>query len=232
MRRLFKITISAAFLATAACNAGIIYEVSLDTSGLVGNSNAPFALDFQLTSGDTSSGVANSATLSLFTFGAGGSAGIGNPFPNSGNASGDLVSIVTLNTSGGSFFNEFSQYFTPGSVLTFQLDVTNNPQPGGTPDEFTLQLIDDTLGEIPTTDPSGSDSLVIIDLTGGTLAPEVYTTNGDGVTITPVLSPATSAVPEPSAFWLAATVLPLVLRNRQLRLRNTDPELRRCSHRC
>jgi hypothetical protein len=67
--------------------------------------------------------------------------------------------------------NEFSQYFTPGNMLTFELDLTNNPQPGGTPDEFTFQLIDNTLDEVSTTDPSGSDSLMIIDLTGSMLAP-------------------------------------------------------------
>lgn len=209
MRRLFILSIGFAVLAAATCKADAIYDVSLDTSGLIGNANAPFALDFQLTSGDTTSGVVNTATLSLFTFGGGGNAGTGNPFAKSGNITGDLGSTVTLNTSGGTFFTEFSQYFTPGSLLTFQLDLTNNPQPGGTPDEFTFQLIDNTLGEISTTDPSGSNSLVIIDLTGGPLAPAINTTNGDDVTTTPQVSSATSAVPEPSAFWLIALMLSL-----------------------
>jgi hypothetical protein len=176
----------------------------------VGNAYAPFALDFQLTSGDTSSGVVNTATLSSFTFGTGGGSGTGNPFANSGNASGDLGSTVTLNTSGGSFFNEFSQYFTPGSLLSFQLDLTNNLQSSGTPDEFTFQLIDNTLGGIPTTDPSGSNSLVIIDLTG-TLDPQIFPTNGDGVSVAPVVSSPTSAVPEPASVWLLAPVLLLAL---------------------
>jgi hypothetical protein len=211
MRRLFILTISAALLAAATCKADIIYDVSFDTSGLVGNVNTPFAVDFQLTSGDTTNGVVNTATLSSFAFGAGGSAGTGNPFTNSGNASGDLGSTVTLNTSGGSFFNEFSQYFTPGSMLTFQLDLTNNPQSSGTPDEFTFQLIDNTLVEISTTDPSGSNSLVIIDLTGGALQPEIFTANGDGVTIAPRLSSPTSAIPEPSIAWLVESVLLLAL---------------------
>ena len=80
MRRLFILTIWASLLAAATCKANIIYDVSLDTSGLAGNVNGPFAVDFQLTSGDTTSGVVNTATLSSFTFGTGGSAGIGNPF--------------------------------------------------------------------------------------------------------------------------------------------------------
>jgi hypothetical protein len=212
MGRLFILTIWAVLLAATTCKAGTIYDISLDTSSLIGNANAPFALDFQLTSGDTTSGVVNTAILSLFTFGASGSAGLGSPFPNSGNASGDLGSTVTLDTSGATFFNEFSQYFAPGSMLAFQLDLTNTPQSSGTPDEFTFQLIDNTLAEIPTTDPTGSGSLAIIDLTGGTLQPEIFTTNGDGVTIQPqVSSPASGSSPEPSTAWLVAPVLLVAL---------------------
>lgn len=212
MRRSFIFTIWATLLIAAACEADVICDVSLDTSGLVGNVNGPFAVDFQLTSGDTTSGVVNTATVSSFAFGTGGSAGTGNPFLNSGNTSGDLGSTVTVTTSGGTFFNEFSQYFMPGSLLTFQIDLTNNPQSSGTPDEFTFQLIDNTLNEISTTDPSGSNSLIIVDLTGEMLEPEIFTANGDGVTITPQVSSPTSAVPEPSAFWLVAVALLLAVR--------------------
>jgi hypothetical protein len=210
--RLFTLAIGAFLLGAAStCKADTIFDVSLDTTGLVGNANFPFALDFQLTSGDTTSGVVNTATLSLFTFAAGGSEGVGSPFANSGNASGSLGSTVVLDTSGSSFFNEFSQYFTPGSLLTFQIDLTNNTQPSGAPDEFTFQLIDDSLNEVPTTDPSGSNSLAIIDLTGGTLGSEIYTTNGDGITITPELSPQTFVAPEPSTVWFVAPVMLLAL---------------------
>jgi hypothetical protein len=196
---------------TAPCFGDIIYNVMINTDSLIGNANAPFALDFQLTSGDTASGVFNSAILSGFQFGVGGSSGNRSPFPNSGNASGTLESIVTLSTSNGTFFNEFSQYFNPGNVLTFQLDLTNNVQPAGTPDEFTLQLIDQTLNEISTTDPSGSNSLAVIDLTGAGLQPQIYITNGDGVTILPELSTSTSPVPEPATFGTLAIALSALL---------------------
>jgi hypothetical protein len=93
----------------------VIYSVTLNTAPLIGNANAPFALDFQLTSGNTTSAVENTASLSQFNVGTGGSAGTGRPFPNSGNASGNLASTVTLSTSGGTFFSEFSQDFTPGN---------------------------------------------------------------------------------------------------------------------
>ena len=194
-------------IASVLCYGDTVYDVSLDTASLVDNSNAPFALDFQLTSGNTGSGVVNTATLSQFNFGTGGRAAAGSPFPNSGNASGDLTSTVTLNTSAGSFFNEFSQNFTAGDTLTFRLDLTNNAQPPPTPDEFTFQLIDKSNAEIPTTDPSGSNSLVVIDLTGSELRPQVYTTSGDGVRITPQVSSQVSSVPEPESMWLSGLAL-------------------------
>jgi hypothetical protein len=205
MTRLLNI-VAICLIAAAAKADVFVYDVSLNTSPLVGNPNGPFALDFQLTSGDTTSGVVNSAALSLFAFGAGGSAGTGNPFSNSGNASGNLGSSVALSTAGGTFFSEFSQYFTPGSSLNFQLSLTNSPQPTGTPDEFTFQLIDNTLGEVSTTDPSGSDSLIIIDLTGPGASPQIFTTDGDGITITPQLATVGSTVPEPSGIWLCVPV--------------------------
>jgi hypothetical protein len=196
MKRLAIIFLGLLTALSAPCKADVIYSVTLNTAPLIGNANAPFALDFQLTSGDTATGVVNTATLSEFQFGIGGSAGTGNPFSNSGNASGALSSIVKLNTSGSVFFNEFSQYFTPGSKFTFQLDLSNHPQPTPTPDEFTFQLIDKTSNEVSTTDPSGSNSLLVIDLTGVALQPQVYTTNGDAIAIAAQIA-SVSAAPEP-----------------------------------
>ena len=194
-------------------------HITLDTTPLIGNANAPFALDFQLTSGDTTTGVVNTATLSQFQFGIGGGAATGNPFSNSGNASGTLGSTVKLNTSGSVFFNEFSEYFKPGSKVTFQLDLTNHPQPASTPDEFTFQLIDKTSNEVSTTDPSGSNSLLVIDLTGIALQPQVYTTNGDGIAISAQITPAASASPEPGTKLLligAAALLAALRRWRRI----------------
>jgi hypothetical protein len=219
--RLIILAIGAFLSVDFICQANTIFNLSLDTSGLVGNANDPFALDFQFSSGDTTSGVSNTATLSLFAFGAGGSAGVGNPFPNSGNASGDVGSTVVLNTSGGSFFNEFSQNIAPGSMLSFQINLTNNPQSSGTPDEFTFQLIDNTLSGISTTDPSGSSSLVIIDLTGGTLTPRIFSTNGDSVAITPHVSLSQTEVPEPASVWLLAPTLLATLWFVRKRVPNT-----------
>ena len=189
------------------CSADTIYQVALNTTSLVGNADAPFAIDFQLNSGNTSSGVVNRALLSQFSFGTGGNPGSGRPFPNSGNSSGSLASTVSLSTTGGSFFDEFSQYFTPGDNLSFALDLTTNAQSSASPDEFTFELIDKTGGQISTTDPSGSGALIVIDITGVNLQPQVYTTDGDGVTITPQIAAQVSSVPEPPAKGFLATVV-------------------------
>jgi hypothetical protein len=207
--------LAAAFVLSGSCYGATIYNVTLTTSALISNSAGPFALDFQLTSGDTSTGVVNTASLSDFNFGSGGNAGVGSPFPNSGNASGSLGSGVSLNTN-GSFFNEFSQYFTPGNQLTFQLTLTGNIQPS-VPDEFSFQLIDATSTEVPTSDPSGGDSVFLINIANSTPAAQIYSTAGDGVTVTPVLSLVGSQAPEPSAALLAGAgfvLLGLVRRQR------------------
>lgn len=206
---------------TCCAGADILYNVSLDSAPLVGNSSSPFALNFQLTSGDPNSGVVNAVTLSRFSFGTG-SPIAGSPFPHSGNVSGDLGSSVELNTSGGTFFSEFSQYFAPGASVTFQLVLTTNSQTSAIPDEFTFQLIDRTHNEVSTTDPSGSNSLIVIDLIGSSLSPQTYTASGDGLTITPVLS---GTVPEPSTLILVAIILAsaAILRHKPQAHRKSHP---------
>ena len=204
----FAFTCLALFLGAARlCDADTIYNVTLNTAPLVGNPNGPFALDFELTDGNSNSTVVNTATLSHFTFGTGGSAGTGTPQPNSGHVSGNLTSGANLSTSGGSFFNEFSQNFNPGTALSFQLDLTNNAQTGGTPDEFSFYILDGT-SSIPTVDPGGS--LFYVDLTGGTLSPHIFAANGDGVTIMPQLT-AVTPVPEPASSLLVLSAAALLL---------------------
>lgn len=205
--------LAGALVLSGSCYGSAIYDITLATSSLVSNSAGPFALDFQLISGDTTTGVVNTASLTDFSFGNGGSAGTGSPFVNSGNVSGNLASAISLNTS-NSFFNEYSQYFTPGNQLTFQLTLTGNIQPS-TPDEFSFQLIDGTSTEVSTSDPSGGNSLFTIDITDSAPVALAYALTGDGLNIVPLVSPATSAAPEPPALLLlsaAGFVLAFVRR--------------------
>jgi hypothetical protein len=48
------------------------------------------------------------------------------------------------------FFNQFIQEFTPGSTLSFDVQMTTNVDAGPTPDAFSFAILDRTLAEIPT----------------------------------------------------------------------------------
>src|SRR2546427_13289286 len=92
------------------CRASIIgYDISMNTSPLIGHAAAPFSLAFQFTDGSGAGDANNSIVLSNFLFGIGGSA-VGSP-TLFGDATGSLASGITLTDS--SFFNAFTQQFTP-----------------------------------------------------------------------------------------------------------------------
>lgn len=185
-----------------------VWNVSLDTSQLAANyGGGPFGLDFELigTSGNT-------VTLSNFTFG-GGSAGPGSAFVTGG-TSGDLGSSVSLNDS-SAFFSDFNQQFTPGATLSFTVDSTLvAPGPGGTPDSFSMVIFtgydpvngyNPYLGTggtpIPTTDPSGADTFLTLNINGpgATTLAGYPAANGD----VPITIMTAGAVPEPSSVVLA-----------------------------
>lgn len=180
----------------AACDADLIFDVTLNTIPLIGDSAAPFYLDFQLNDG---SGIAfgnNTATLSNFDFGGGAAAGPPNP---TGGASGDLTTSVTISDT--EFLNEFYQEFTPGATLKFRVQLTTNDEGGPTPDQFSFAILDNSLSQIPTTDIGGA--LFTVDLAAN---PSISTFSN--VTLG---APNLSAVPEPSSalmLGLAALMLP------------------------
>lgn len=121
------------------------YSVNLNTSSLMGHPAGPFFLEFQLTDGSGLDDANNTAILSNFSFGAG--SAVGSP-TLTGGASGSLSSSVTLTDS--SFFNQFIQQFTPGTVLSFTLALTTNVDSGPTPDLLSFSILDKTGIEIPT----------------------------------------------------------------------------------
>src|SRR6185369_10041485 len=105
--------------ASTAVAAPIAFHVQVNTASLIGSSDAPFALDFQLNGG---SPLGNVAFISNFSFG-GGAATTNPPATGFGLASGNLTSGVTLKDSSASFFNEFYQGFTPGTILSFDVSL-------------------------------------------------------------------------------------------------------------
>lgn len=157
----------------------------LDTSALIGNPEGPFSIAMLFTDGSGTGDGNNTVTLSNFAFG-GGSAG-----PVSllvGGASGDLTSSVSLSDT--SFFNEFISSFTPGTKLSFLLNLTTN-QEIPAPDEFSLLLLRGNGSPVPTADPSGLNSLLTVEISSSQ----------------PTVTTFPLAIREPATFLLLATAL-------------------------
>jgi hypothetical protein len=132
------------------------YQFTLNTAPLVSSAAGPFSLDFQLNDGSGTNDGNNTATLSNFSFGAGG-APVG-AASLIGGASGNLSSTVQIKDS--SFLNDFTQGFTAGNTLSFTLNLTTNVDTRGAPDEFTFAILDNTGSELPTRTPLNVFSLI------------------------------------------------------------------------
>jgi len=196
----------AVLVAGAHCaHADMVYNVSMDTSALVGNAAGPFYLDFQLNDGSGTNDGNNTATIGGFNV-----AGVGAATP-SGGGSGDLGTSIMLTDSG--FFNDVFQQFTPAGTLQFQVDLTTNVDAGGTPDEFTFGILyGSSLFDIPTTSPNSAFLTVDITnpltITSSASDPNQPLGTSPGVSIAaPSLSLPGTAVPEPATLWLFVTGL-------------------------
>lgn len=188
----------AGLLLSPAASFGQLFHVEINTAalGLPANStSAPFALDFQLNSGNTLNN--NTAVISNFTFGGGGAPfGAANVF---GGASGSLPGTITLTDTLA--FNEFFQSFTFGSILGFDLFLSQNVDAGPTPDGFSIGLLDNLLFNISTA--GFANQLLTVDLLGATPAIQTFAGTGAyaGVTL------AITAVPEPSTYAIAGAIV-------------------------
>ncbi len=191
MKRLLIKLILAAGLMPAAT----IYNFQWDTSVLKAT-NANYILDVLLI-GD----VGNQATISNLNYGTGGSG----PSAN-----------VTLDTT-VQFFNESLISFTPGSTFSFTLTVSNIAPvlPSGTPDSFSLYLLDADSNVIGTTDLLAS-AILSFDLAPTSIStysgvsplsfasPSLTLVPGSGGQ-----GPPGGAIPEPSSLSLTLGALAL-----------------------
>jgi hypothetical protein len=198
IRALGASILSAAFLLAVAPSgsAALNYNVTINTAALVGNLDAPFALDLELNTG--SGNVTNSVTLSNFTFTGGGYGPSGSIY-STGGVSGSFASTLTLTNSSAN--NIFAENFAPSvTSIHFSVSQTTNSEVvgSGTPimDQFNA-FIDDANtsdGFISTNAPGGADSLVSSTITSGetTNGVEFYSGTGEFAGVVAVPEPGTA----------------------------------------
>lgn len=203
---------------SSIANASILYDITMNTTPLIGHSAGPFSVEFQLNDGSGTGDSNNTAILNDFLFNGGGPAG--SPTLNGG-ANGNLTSGVTLTDH--SFFNQFIQSFTPGSALSFRLSLSTNIDSGGTPDQFSFAILDKTGTELPTLAPGFFDVFVQIDIDSANPVVRTFGADtsrvpaGGGSAINIAAPVATPVVPEPSTILLfpASLVALLVWKRSQ-----------------
>ncbi len=217
--RLLAAAISALGI-TCIANA-VTYNVSLDTSSLIGNLSAPFYLDFQMTDGSGDNYGNNTATVSDFQFGGGHAVGSATP---TGDASGDVATGITLADT--DFWNDIYQEFVPGSVLSFLVTLNNSLETGPAPDMFSFSILDSSIFPIWTKADDLSDSLLQITLNGED--PTILTFAGD-LDYSDVSAPSVSSVstvPDSSVFGIGlASLIGLFVVRRKLDRPTAEPQL-------
>jgi hypothetical protein len=195
-------------VSAARVQADYIINVSVDTSQLTSSGlTSPFGIGFDMFSGGVASG--NTATISNVQFGTGGSA-TGSPF-TFGNASGSLSTTVSLGVDPvNNPFNYFDEGFTPGSKLTFTVDLSTNV--ASPPDSLSFFLIQNHAPgslfsggnggngttpstTIPTTHPTGADNVYFIQITANAPTVDIYTLK------------LSTAVPVPSSLVLSLSAV-------------------------
>ncbi len=205
MNSRYRIAAGAFIIALAGAgtvHANVVYTVNLDTSPLMSVAG-DYALAFQLNDGSGAGDANNTVTLSNFNFGGGSAAGCPVNCTLLGGASGDATTTVNLTDS--SFFNSLAQRFTPGSGLSFKVDLATNLDAGGVADFFGFSILLDG-SAIPTQDPLGADTLLAVDIdTSNPLLVPFATAAGSPAALTAptvALAPPPGQIPEPGSLLL------------------------------
>jgi hypothetical protein len=219
-----------AVLSCFTCQLGqadVVYDVALNTVGLIGHPAGPFSVAFQLTDGSFVGDGNNTVGISNFQFGGGGVSGSAVTL---GNVTGDLTSSVTLTDS--TFLNYLIQQFTPGNVLSFTVSATTNTDSGGAVDDFSFSILDSFGQQLPTRGGLIAPFFdVFIDISFDSSTPTVQTfasdpsrTPGGGGAPISTGTPQVTTVPEPASLSLLAGGVLLwigILRRKRSRLKCT-----------
>jgi hypothetical protein len=181
----------------------IYYDVTLNVASLVSNSNGPFSVDFQLSTGAETGNSDNTVRISNFAFTSGSATAITYTFGGETGSLGQAITLVNSNAQDNEFAESFSAGTTSISFEVQQSTYTNQPFD----DLFDISILDGSLNSIPTTDPNDGNTLLYSDINTGqsegniasTIQTYSSTSGGEapGVTVT-------LAVPEPGTY---ATVL-------------------------
>lgn len=190
--------------ATSVCRADTIFSVSVDTTNLASKAAGPFTLDFQFNDGTQANN--NTATITSFSFGTGGAAA--GSATASGDGSGNLTSGIVIHDS--SAFNSLDQGFTPGSLLKFDVDLTTAVDAGGTPDQFSFAILDKDLVELGTTDPSGANTIITVNVDSANPTILQYQSSP------PTFGTVTVSTPEPASLgWVVLGAVSLLARRKE-----------------
>jgi len=192
--------IAGALFCTRAA-ADLTFDVTLDTSPLIGNPAGPFSIELQLTDGSGPGDANNSATIDGVDFGGGGL--VGAPF-SFGGAAGSLASSLSLTDS--DFANGVVQSFDPGASLRFDVALTTTLDTGPFPDELSLSLLDGAGNPIPTT--GLLSAFVVVDIDSSRPGIQTFAGAGSYAGIgAPAISTTVAPVTEPAAGALLAVAL-------------------------
>jgi hypothetical protein len=198
-KRLLALAALIASTLSAAASASVMVSVTLDTSSLAATPGSAVILDLQLNDGSGTNDANNTAAITDLNFGTG--AAVGDPTVGGG-ASGTIAGGVGLTDN--VFLSFFDQAFQPGSLLSFNLSLSTNPDAGPTPDQFSFSLFDAAGNQISTT--GLLSAFLVIDINALTPIIQTFAGSGDfaaiGAPTIGAVAPAPASVPEPTTLAL------------------------------